>query len=397
MKFLLAPALLLAAMASLPALHAETILVLPFFNNTDDDNLDWIGESIAENIRDALAGEGSITVDREDRHEAYRRLSIRPYARMTKASVIKMAEVLDSTQVIYGAFALEPSTRPDSRGTLRITAQILDLAKIRGGPEFLAVGALEDLAALQTHLAWQSLQFLLPETSPGEDEFRRRRPPVRVDAMEYYIRGLLATADEQRLHFLAQAARLDSSFSAPAFELGRFYWGRKNYKSAAQWLEKVSVNHSHYRHAVFLGGASQFYLGDNASAERSFALVASEVPLNEVQNNLGAAQSRRDKAAALESFAKAHEGDPNDPVYLFNLGYMNWKLGRFDVATKWFRDLLQREPEDQMATELLGRCLQRSGPKPGEVKLQHLERLKHQFEESAYLQLRSILQRGKKQ
>ena len=37
------------------AMRAETTLVLPFFNHSKSPNLDWIGESIAESVHDALA------------------------------------------------------------------------------------------------------------------------------------------------------------------------------------------------------------------------------------------------------------------------------------------------------------------------------------------------------
>src|SRR5215470_16417023 len=121
------PAVSVFALAlALPA-PAETFLVLPFFNHTKQNSLDWIGESIAESIREALAAEGVLTVSHADRDEAYKRLSIRAYAQLTKASVIKMAEVLDANQVIYGRFELDPKPAGGSRGTLRITAQILDL------------------------------------------------------------------------------------------------------------------------------------------------------------------------------------------------------------------------------------------------------------------------------
>jgi hypothetical protein len=36
---------------------ADTFLVLPFFNNGKVNNLDWIGESISEAIRESLASE----------------------------------------------------------------------------------------------------------------------------------------------------------------------------------------------------------------------------------------------------------------------------------------------------------------------------------------------------
>ena len=68
------------------AASAQTYLVLPFFNHTGNPSLDWIGESLGENIRDSLAAEGLLTISREDRSEAYRRLAVRPYTLLTKAT-----------------------------------------------------------------------------------------------------------------------------------------------------------------------------------------------------------------------------------------------------------------------------------------------------------------------
>ncbi|MBV6432838.1 MAG: hypothetical protein IANPNBLG_02985 [Bryobacteraceae bacterium] len=379
------------------SLRAETFLVLPFFNQTSQSNLDWIGESIGENIREALAAEGALTVSREDRQEAYRRLTLKPYSLLTKASVIKLAEVLDAGEVIFGRFELqEDPTAGQSRGRLRITAQVLDLRRIHEGPEFVAIGAMEDLAALQTHLAWQTLQTVTPKSAPSEEEFHRRRPPVRVDAMEYYIRGLLTTGEEQKHHFFAQAARLDPGFSQPCFQLGKLNWSRKNYRTAAEWFDRVRPADNNYRAATFFGGACRYYLGDYAAAQAAFELVAKDVPMNEVINNLAAAQSRRNLPEALENFRKALEGDVNDAMYLFNLGYALWKRGQFEQAAERFRAVLQRDPDDQQATTLLGMCLSKSGPRPGDARTEGLERLKHEFEESAFLQLRSILEGGKK-
>src|SRR5215467_826757 len=128
--------------------RADTVLVLPFFNYSKDPNLDWIGESIAETVHDALSSEGVLVLDRDDRLEAYRRLSLRPNAVLTRASVIKAADALDAAIVIYGQYELLP-TAPPSRGSLRITATITDVKHTRAGPEFAEVGALEDLAALE--------------------------------------------------------------------------------------------------------------------------------------------------------------------------------------------------------------------------------------------------------
>ena len=72
---------------------AGTVLVLPFFNLSNTANLDWIGESFAETIRESLAAQGALTLSREERQEAFRRLSMRPYALFTRASVIKLGGI----------------------------------------------------------------------------------------------------------------------------------------------------------------------------------------------------------------------------------------------------------------------------------------------------------------
>ncbi|MBI4909990.1 MAG: tetratricopeptide repeat protein [Acidobacteria bacterium] len=378
------------------SMRAESLLILPFFNQTNNSNLDWIGESVAETIRDTLAAEGVTTVPRDDRAEVYRRLAIRPYAQLTKATVLKIGESLDADNVVYGGFTLvgEPSTG-NSRGTLRINAQILDLRKIQAGKKFEELGAMEDLAALQSHLTWQLLQTVRSRQAITEDEFRSRRTLVRLDALEFYIRGLLAATGEQKHYFFTQAARVDPKFSQPCFEVGKLLFDKEDFRGAADWLDRVAKSATHYREATFLRGVARFYLGEYPASQAAFETVMAEVPLNEVQNNLAAAQSRRNLADAVDNFRKAQEGDPGDPDYLFNLGYALWRRGEFEAAAERFRDALKRDPEDTEATFLLGRCLQRSGPRPGDPKTENLERLKHDYNESAFLQLRSILEGAK--
>src|ERR1700704_299840 len=125
--------------ALIPA-WADTVLVLPFFNLSNSANLDWIGESFAETIRESLSAQGVLALSREDRQEAFRRLSIRPYALLTHASVIKLGESLDAGQVMFGQYSLAPTA--GSMGTLNITAQILDLKKFQQGPELTELGAM---------------------------------------------------------------------------------------------------------------------------------------------------------------------------------------------------------------------------------------------------------------
>ena len=376
------------------SLRAETVLALPFFNHSNSANLDWIGESIAESVGDSLASEGVLVLDRATRLEAYHRLDMRPSAEITHASIIKIGQALDASVVVYGFYELLPPANGDtqSKGSLRVTARLLDLKNTRQGPPFGEVGALEDLANLEVRLGWQVLAFLHPKTAPSEEDFLKARPPVRIDAVENYIRGLLATSPEQRNRFFTQAARLDEHFSQPCFQLGKTYWDRKDYKVAASWLERATRSDPHYLEAQFFLGLCRFHSGDFTGAEKAFQMVAASVPLNEVYNNLGAAQSRLNRPAdAIASFQKAVDGDSADPDYHFNMGYVQWRAGRFEDAVASLRAVLARSPKDDEAAGLLQRALQHEGPRPGDPTLEARERLKTNYDEAAYRQLQAEL------
>ncbi len=388
------PRLLLLALVFLGALRAETVLVIPFFNHSKAPNLDWIGESIAETVRDALASQGLLVLHRSDTLEGYRRASLRPGAEFTHASVIKLGEALDASRVIYGEYEVTAADGPQIKAPIRIHARMIDLKHTRQGPEFGESGALEDLAGLEAHLGWQTLEILDPQTAPSEQEFLKAHPPVRIDAVESYIRGLLASSADQRLRLFTHAVQLDEHYSQPCFQLGKMFWEKKDYKSAAGWFARVNAADPHYLEAQFFLGLCRYNNGDFAGAAQSFQLVAASVPLNEVYNDLGAAQSRQQQPeAAIASFRKAVEGDDSDPDYHFNLGYEQWRTFQYGAAAKNFRAVLERNANDAEATALLGRALSRQGPRPGDPHAAGRERLKTNYEEEAYRQLQAELKK----
>ncbi|HTT60562.1 MAG TPA: tetratricopeptide repeat protein [Bryobacteraceae bacterium] len=380
--------------------RAQTVLVLPFFNQSNPasntTNLDWIGESISEAVSESLVSEGVLALEREDRLEAFRRQSLRPNALLTRASMIKAGEALDASDVVYGQYDLTAPASPaagsgGSRGVLHIGARILNLKRFRQGPELRESGPVEDLAALEARLSWQILEAIAPKAAPPEDEFLRDRPHVRLDALESYVRGLLSANPDQQHRFFLQAARLDPAYSQPCFQLGKSYWAKKDYRDAGEWLARVHRPDSRYLEAQFFLGLSQYHMGNYTDAAKCFETVAASVPLNEVYNDLGAAQIRTHATAAIESFRKALEGDSTDLDYRFNLGCALWKAGQYAAAADSFRAVLQRNPNDDEAAALLEHAERREPPRPGG---EGHERLKTNYEEMAYRQLKAELHKG---
>src|SRR5712692_1626642 len=143
---------LLSLVITLPALSgyllADTAAVLPFANRTSaadptQASLDWIGESIAETVRDAAGARGVVTLSRSETAEAYRTLSLRPLSLLTQASILKIGEALDAEQVVYGGFEYTPdpsAAHGVKEGSLKISAHIFDRRRFRQSSEFIETG-----------------------------------------------------------------------------------------------------------------------------------------------------------------------------------------------------------------------------------------------------------------
>src|SRR4051794_39371794 len=85
-----------------PPAPAATVLVVQFHNSSSYPDLNWVGESISETLRNELSAHGLIVFGRDARTEALRRLSLRRGADFTKATLIRLGQSLDSDYVCYG-------------------------------------------------------------------------------------------------------------------------------------------------------------------------------------------------------------------------------------------------------------------------------------------------------
>lgn len=379
-----APLFAIACAGGSPA-NAETIAILPFANSTSPAvpnaaGMDWIGAGIAESVREALAARGVEVLTRDEVAEGYAFLRLRPLAELTQASILKLGETLKADHVLHGTFSY-------AQGSLTIRGRILHRPTLEQTAPLEEFGPLEALPALEAHLSWRALALMAPQAAPPEANFLSLRVPVRLDAEESYIRGLLASTPELKEKNYLQAARLEPRDWRPAFELGKILMARKSYREAATWLERVLPSDAAYPEAAFRLGISKFHAGDMQASQGILEELSRTVPLSGVFNNVGAAQSRNGSTAAANSFRKALEGDPNDPDYHFNLAYVLWKTGDFDAAANGFRAVLDRAPGDTMATLLLGRSITRQGPRKdaaADARLLALERIKESFADLGY-------------
>lgn len=391
--------LLIVFLISTVGAQAATVLVLQFHNNSQYSDLAWVGESIAQKLQLEFSAANQIVLSRDARAEGLRRLGLRPDADFTKATLIKLGSSLDVDFLCYGSFDATTADNGSAEqvspqlkdSSIQIAAHFLDLRKMRDGKDLSEAGRLTDLSRLEEHLAWQSLAYLDPATQRPMDHFLNPQKFIKLEAEESYARGLLATSSDSQAQWFRQATLLDSRFISPAYELGSLSAARKDYRGAITWFGRVPEADPRYAAARFRMGYAAYRANDYNGAITYFREVAKSLPLNEVYNNLGAAESQLGMAAAVEDFRRAAEADRNDATYVFNLGVALLKNNQFDEAAKWLRAAVDRNPEDGQAKSLLERAQRRESAPDGARPLP-AARLKQNFNETAFRQLRTMLQ-----
>jgi len=380
------------------AAPSATVLVLQFHNNSQYPDLNWVGESIAETLQTEFSAANQIVLDRDSRAEGMRRLALRPDAAFTKATLIRLSQTLDVDYLCYGSYDVDlpAGDKELKNSSIRLTGRFLDLRKMHEGPELSEAGKLSDLSRHEEHLAWQSLKYLQPGTNLPYEQFVAPQKLVRLDAEESYIRGLLSQSPEQQQKWFTQAALLDTKFAGPDFELGKLFLTRKEYPKAISWFQHVPAGDPRYPEARFKMGISAYGAADYTLAGKYFQEVAKAFPLSEVYNNLGAAENQLGLPVAIDDFRRALEVDPKDSVYIFNLASALLKNNYFDEAAKRLQPLAEDDPHDSEARTLLERARRHessaTAPSAAGAKADFPNRLKQNFNETAFRQLKAMLQ-----
>ncbi len=384
------------APAQMPS-ATRTVMVMPFENQTTAPGLEWIGEAFPEVLSQRMESARLHVISRDDRSYAFDHTGIPLTVRPSRATVYRVAEQMDADYVVLGNYSFDGQT-------FNANAQLLDMKKLHLYPEVHSSGALTKLIDLQTTLAWELLQQMSPPRAITREQFLRASTPIRLDAFENYIRGILATDQQQKIRYLRTAVKLNPNYTLAMLQLGKTYYGDHEYESAAAWFTRIPKDDPVAGEANFLLGMSEFYRGSFEKAFSAFNYLATRLPLTEVYNNLGVVDARRGRrASAVQYFSKAVSADPNDSDYRFNLAVALFKNADSSGAARQLREELQRNPSDGEAKTLLDMINRGVAPPPpvnlnasaasGNALLPPnqprvpMERIKRNYDEASYRQV----------
>jgi tetratricopeptide (TPR) repeat protein len=321
--------------------RGRLLLVLPFENHTGQPNLDWIGEGAADIFNRRLDAAGFLTISRGDRLYALDRLGLPLNFQPSRATTIRIAQLLDADSVIIGTYT-------ETGSQLTATAQILDLHQLTLSPPIQQEADLKNLLDTLNGLAWNVARKLDPTYSVAEQTFLAADAQLRPDAFENYIRGMMAEAPSDRIVHLREAVRISPGFIPARLELGKAYFASQDYDSAATTFGQMPKDDPNALQADFDRGLAFFYTANYMKAEDAFAFVATQLPLPEVVNNEGVAASRRGHDGA-PLFQQAIASDPRDADYHFNLAVALRKRNDVAGAIREIDTALKLRPQDTEA------------------------------------------------
>src|SRR5580692_6181892 len=340
-------------------------LVFPFENEGASPRLDWLGEGLEELTIERLSAAGQQVYSHAGRAGELDRSGLPSTAKLSRASMLRIAQNMDADYVILGRFTSD-------RQSLIVESQILRVSPTKLLPAIRETGSLDALMDLHARLLWRLLSandHAYPRTL---EEFSKAQRPLRLDAFEHYVRGLLASEDDPRLRELREAARLEPEWPDPDFAIGDAYYARRDCDSALIWFAKVPKTHDRFVEAVFATGVCRLQMNQPDKAEEVFVSLqlalrdnlVSGADLPEILNNLALARARQNKAPeALADLRRAAELDPDEDDYPFNLGLLALGANDFAGAANYFREASEREPDKAENRALMILSLEKAGKK----------------------------------
>ena len=222
-------------------------LVFPFQNAGASSRLDWLSEGLEELTIQALSGAGEQVYSHAGRLGELERYGIPATAKLSRATMLHVAEDLDADFVVFGSFNSDGKNLTIDCRLLRVDPASLLAPLHESGP-------LDSLMDLHTRLTWRLLSQNNKAYPLNLAEFSKTHRSIRLDAFEHYIRGLITNEDESRLRELREAARLEPEWIEPAYALGETFFTRRDCASALPWFARVPKTHDRYIEALFSTG-----------------------------------------------------------------------------------------------------------------------------------------------
>ena len=373
--------------------NSDTVMILPFENDSRKAEFNWVGESFANSLSDLLKVPNLNVVSNQERKIIQLRLRVPLTILPSLATSLKLAREAKATILIAGKYNIAPA-QGDIAATVSVTAKIIRVNEGRFLSEEFADGrritrdivlndALGNLQTVEGQVAYQILYQRDKALPFSQNQFIESANKVPSRAFEAYIKGLLTpeSADSQtREIYFKNALRIfadeksGATYADAALELGHLYLNQKKNNDAIEYFSRVPQESSQYAEAAFYTGLIQWQQNNYEQALAVLRPLADDLKLTSVYNTIGAIdvqaalaeKKNKGKSDAflkegLEFLKKAAESAPDESNARFNYGFALFLNNNYTEAAKELRPVLANNSRDGESYFLLAKALEKMG------------------------------------
>jgi serine/threonine-protein kinase len=304
--------------------HPRTaIAVLPFQNRTADESRAYFASGLHDELLTQLFKVAALTVTG--------RTSVMSYVGTTEPLPV-IAEELGVGAIVEGSVQVEGER-------LRVNVRLIDAETGENLWAERYERTLDDAFAIQSAVAQQIVGAVGVALTEGEARAIAAAPTDDAEAYRFYLQGeeyrrrpsFLKEDLEIAQQLYERALRLDPEFALARARLswvhGEMYWLRYDPSPArAEW--------------------------QRAEAEAALRLAPDLPQAHFAMGELH--YVNRDFPRALEEYAIALQGLPNDPEIWSSIGYAHRRLGNWDEVFAAFERAAQLDPRDEKVFQDLG-------------------------------------------
>ncbi|MDQ3089018.1 MAG: tetratricopeptide repeat protein, partial [Acidobacteriota bacterium] len=287
--------------------NTDTVMILPFENDSKKAEFNWVGESFANSLSDLLKVPSLNVVSNQERKIIQQRLRVPLTTLPSLATSLKLAREAKATLLIAGKYNIAPA-QGDIAATVSVTAKIIRVNEGRFLSEEFPDGrritrdiilndALSNLQTVEGQVAYQILYQRDKALPFSQNQFIESANKVPARAFEAYIKGLLTpeSADSQtREIYFKNAMKIfadeksGATFPDAALELGHLYLNQKKNVEAIEYFSRVPQESPQYAEAAFYTGLIQWQQNNYEQALAVLRPLAEDLKLTSVYNTIGA-------------------------------------------------------------------------------------------------------------
>ena len=330
-------------LAAVPAVADEPLKLLIFpLNGSSENGGAWVGDGIAVSLSRQLTDTEINLFSRGETEDLLVENGLPSNEPLSRGSMIYIADKAGADFVVLGSYT-------ESEGGLKFLVRLLDVKTKKQGNEFTVSGTFITLPEMENELAWMIYSSVVRTPSVSREIFRERVRRIPNSAFAVYIESLNEYDESRQIQLLEKAVKEYADFAEARFQIGRFYYQKKDYARALPHIEYGRKIPGELFQSEFMIGTCRLQMGENTRAAENYSRLLSLIRHTAALNNLAVAHIRSgNNDHALRALMEAHERDSDEPAIAINLTIARYLAGDTPTATQFIEEAIASYPGNGM-------------------------------------------------